>query len=204
MLIRKNVEWTQILFSQGTNSHGVSKKHPNRLVHNWKYCSWACNRISDHGLLSHSHMDRMESKECCRTRQTEPRLLLESTWVMLSHDRRCQVLLPQTDFHGFSWVIMKASYWFQPEKLRKAWQGVCYHFCLGPIQIKKLHKIHGDKWGVPKPQESAVHRYSGAVGCSDQGSPVQGTGLGTTGEGQRWGGKICSVASTPGIWALCY
>lgn len=32
----------------------------------------------------------------------------------------------------------------------------------------------------------------------------QGTGLGTTGEGQRWGGKICSVANTPGIFAPCY
>lgn len=40
MLIRKNTEWTQILLCQGTNSHGISKKHPNRIVYNWKYHSW--------------------------------------------------------------------------------------------------------------------------------------------------------------------
>lgn len=120
MLIRKNVEWTQILSSQGTNSHGVSKKHPNRLVHNCKYCSWTCNRISDHGLLSHSHTDRMESKECCRTRQTEPRLPLEITWVMLSHDRRCQVFLPQTDFHGYHEIIILISAWEAEEGMARS------------------------------------------------------------------------------------
>lgn len=32
-----------------------------------------------------------------------------------------------------------------------------------------------------------------------KGHRAQGAGLETTGEGQRWGGKVGSVASTPGI-----
>lgn len=37
-----------------------------------------------------------------------------------------------------------------------------------------------------------------------EGRWSQGAGLGTTGEGQRWGGKVGSVASTRGIQDLYY
>lgn len=111
MLIRKNfVLQTQTLLCQGTSSHGVSKKHPNRLVHNFKYRTWACHRISGflgYGFLGHGNVDKAESKVCCRAGQTEPRLLLENAQATLSRDMggakpmcKVQPLFPWTGFHG--------------------------------------------------------------------------------------------------------
>lgn len=122
----------------------------------------------DHAFLSHSHIDRMESKECCRAGRTEPSCpwrSLGSCWAMTGGAKSSY---PELIF------MESSSYWSQPEELRKAQQGVCCHLCLWPTQIKQLHNIRGDKWSVPKPQESAIHRYSGAVGCNDQGPPVPG------------------------------
>lgn len=84
-----------------------------------------------------------------------------------------------------------SSHWSQPEKLRKAWQGVCCHFCLGPTQIKQLHKIHGDNWSAQNHRNVSSTDMLELWAAVIKGHQCQGTGLETTGKVQRWEDFLC-------------
>jgi len=87
-----------------------------------------------------------------------------------------------------------------PEEVRKGWQGVCCWLC---HTWHKSYSCKKNPWRLTEVSQS--HRKLPSTDILElwaaamEGHKSWGAGLGTTGEGQRWSGKVGSVASTLGI-----